>query len=345
MPRRMSEVISTTKAFDSGNATPLEMAPRPYVITAMGLDFEINADTSASPGTTQDAYSRILSSLSLEGDGGSAFASMQDLRPLHFENKIFLPQPGRFIAQTVPGASQTGATRRAHFILHFGTRPVSPDGTWNPYDLTAGIPENQSTLNLVPTWAPATNMGSGWTVNAATKMRVHLYGVQAKPGEVVRPAAVPRFSGVKYTPDALTGSLGDAYKVPTSHFLHSTTILSLAGTAPADNRSRTALTDVGIELPSGGNSKIAKFDWDQFELLTGRSIGISEDDGTTFGTPTVEAQGDAGVGRLDMTTLGGMVNALYGLDLRAANPGDMVYLFGVGTVGTIYMLHRQYDII
>jgi hypothetical protein len=345
MPRRFVERISTSKAYASGIATPLELSPRPYVVTSMLLDFDFNITTAATPGTTQDAYYRCLSSLMLVGDAGRNYVAIGDLRPVHFENKVFLPNGSKYVAKAVPGASQTGVTRKAQIRLHFGSRPVSPDGTYNPFDLTAGIPAGQSQLTLIPTWAPATNLGSGWTLNAGTQLSVTLYGVQAKAGEApIVPAALPLLTTNAFIPPSASGSQGIPYQVPQSHFWHSSVMLSLAGAAPSDNRSSTALTDVGVRIPKDGNARIAKWAWDSFEVDTGKASGICEDDGTTFGTPVVTASVDAGVGRIDLTTIGGAVNQLYGLDMRGFDPGDIVIDMGVATVGTVLFLHRFYDL-
>lgn len=344
MPRRFAERLAVTKPYTASTPTPIDL-PRDRVITSLLLDVDFNLTTGATPGTTQDAYYRIFTSLSILGEANNSFVGWGgDVRAPHFENKVFLPGGGRYIPATVPGASATSVTRKAQLRIHFGVRPVSPDGTYNPYDLTAGIPAGQSSLVLTPTWAPATNLGSGWTINAATLLGVTVYGIQAKAGEVVKPAMIPAFQSAVFTPPNNTsGPSGVPYAVPTGHFWHSSMILSLAGTAPADNRSRSALTDVGLKLPIAGNAQVAKWDWSSFEDDFGRATEVADDDGTTFGTPTIAAGPDMGVGRIDLTTIGGAVNPLYGLDMRGADQNNVMITMGVATVGTVMFFHRFYD--
>lgn len=347
MPRRFTIPLQNASSYVSGGAgAPINLVPNPYVITSMRLHLTFNITTVGAPTYVQDPYWRMISNLSIVGDKGRSFVSMGDVRPLHYENKIFLPMGQQFVAQTPPAGSATNAIRRANLLLHFGSRPVSPDGTYNPYDLTAGIPANQSQLSINLNWNTPASMSStsGYVINSIS-VTPTLFVVQKKDNEadIVVPM-VPNFTTQGFVPPATSATQGTPYPVPQSHFWHSSTVLSLYGAAPADNRSDSALTDIGVRLPKEGDARLFKMFWPDFAIATGRMGAVMDDDGTTFGTPVIATQADVGVGRLDMTTIGGNVNPLYGLDMRTWNPGDLMVDMGVASIGNALFMHRFYDV-
>ncbi len=118
-----------------------------------------------------------------------------------------------------------------------------------------------------------------------------------------------------------------------------------AGVRPADNRSDTALQDIGIGLPVAGNRQPYYDTWYSFKQEQ-RIVSVAEDDGNTFGVPTVAAEGDVGVGMLAVARLAAGGNPLYGIDDRNAGEGDTQLLFGVNNNSqlSVWLLTRHYDL-
>lgn len=332
--REMS--LDVTQAFSSGAAFAQELGPVAFTITRADLLLEANLTTSAAPGITQDYLSRAVSALTLSSPLGTHLA-LQDMRPLHFENKFLWAD--KFVAPAAPGASSANAIRRQLVRVDFGVNPQ------DPYDLTAGIPQGAGNLTLGGSWATPAALGSGVTVNSLT-LRTTLFGVQGDgPNDPnASPKAIPIFQSYRVQPQASTGSLGSTFNVPKGHFWHSTTVLVAAGAAPSDNRSDAALSDIGLVLPVAGNATRKRLGWHEFKQDS-RSTGIADDDGSTFGSPVVSSEGDVGVGYLNIRQFAAGGNPLYGADMRSAGEGDAQIAFGVAAATnlSVWLFMRQYD--
>lgn len=337
--REMS--IDTTQAFAPGAAFSQELGPLPITVTRMDLLLEANFTTSATPGTTQDYLWRALSSLQLASSLG-AHLSMQDLRVLHFENVALWGD--RVVTPAAPGASAANAIKRALLRIDFGVNSA------DPHDLTAGIPQGVGSLALSGTWGALASIGAGYTVNSLT-LRTTLYGMQEeyRGDPSARPRAIPVFQTVRLQPTAGTGSLGYQYNLPKGHFLHSATVMAAAGAAPADNRSDAAISDVGLLVPVAGNATRMRMTWHQTKQQS-KASGVADDDGSTFGVPTVSSEGNVGVAHLPLVRLlptnKSPDEALYGLDLRGAGEGDVQLAYGIANATnlSIWQLLRQYDL-
>jgi hypothetical protein len=334
---RVVRSVSVTDAYASGGSIAHELSPLPYTVTRIDWRIESNLTTSASPGTSQDYIWRLISSLSLSSPLGNHL-TLGDLRPLHFENR-FRWGGHTFATPAAPGASATGVTKNVHLRLDMGVNPL------DPWDLTGGIPAHVGNFSLAGTWAAATQVGSGYTVNAGTLLRTKMYGVLPEQDGEAIPRAIPVIQTYQPQPSANSASLGTTWNFPKGHYLHSLTIMPAAGVRPADNRSDTALQDIGIGIPVAGNRQPFYDTWPSFRQQE-RYIAVAEDDGTTFGVPTVAPEGDPGVAYLPIHRLAAGGHPLYGVDNRQAGEGDTQLLFGVvsSTNLSVWLLTRHYDL-
>jgi len=336
MAVRIVRSVAVTDPYNAGGGIAHELSPVPYTITRIDWQIEANLTTSGTPGTSQDWLWRLVSSLSLSSPLGNHL-TLGDLRPLHFENR--LRWGGQFTTPAAPGATATGALKKAMLRFDAGVNPM------DPWDLTGGIPAHTGNLSMAGTWAAATALGSGYTVNAGTILRTKLYGVLPETDGEAIPRAIPVCQTYQPIPSSNSASLGSTWNFPKGHYLHSIVIMTAAGVRPADNRTDTALTDIGIGLPVAGNRQPYYDTWPSFKQEQ-RIVAVSEDDGATFGVPTVAAEGDVGVGLMAINRLAAGGHPLYGVDNRQAGEGDTQLLFGVANNSnlSLWLFTRHYDL-
>jgi hypothetical protein len=333
---RIVRSVAVTDIYAAGGGIAHELSPVPYSITRIEWHLEANLTTSAAPGTAQDWLWRLVPSLSLSSPLGNHL-TLGDIRPLHFENR--LRWGGQFTTPAAPGASATGVLKKALLRFDCGVNPM------DPWDLTGGLPAHLGNLSLAGTWAAATQLGSGYTVNAGTLMRTKLYGVLPEMDGEAIPRAIPVVQTYQPQPSANSASLGTTWNFPKGHYLHSIVVMPAAGVRPADNRTDTALLDIGIGLPVAGNRQPYYDTWYSFKQEQ-RMVAVSEDDGNTFGVPTVAAEGDVGVGFMAIARLAAGGHPLYGVDNRQAGEGDTQLLLGVNNSAnlSVWLLTRHYDL-
>lgn len=336
MAVRIVRSMPVTDQYVSGGPIAHELSPVPFTITRIDWELEQNLTTTATPGTNQDWLYRILASLSLSSPLGNHL-TLGDLRPLHFENKF--RWGGQFTPPAAPAASATGVMKRGIIRMDCGVNPQ------DPWDLTGGIPAHLGNLSLSGGWAAATNLGSGYTINAGTLLRTKLYGVLPEADGEAVPRAIPIIQTYSPTPGGASASLGTSWNLPKGHFLHSITVMVAQGVRPADNRSDTALLDFGVGLPVAGNRQPYYDQWYSFKQEQ-RSYSAADDDGNTFGVPTLAAEGDVGTAYFPINRLAAGGNPLYGVDNRNAGEGDTQLLFGVNNATnlTVWLLTRHYDL-
>lgn len=336
MAVRTVRSVAVTDVYNAGGGIAHELSPLPFAVTRIDWQLEANLTTSAAPGTSQDWLWRLINALSLSSPLGNHL-TLGDLRPLHFENR--LRWGGQFTTPAAPGASATGIVKHAILRFDCGVNPL------DPWDLTGGLPARLGNLSMAGGWAAATQLGSGYTVNAGTLLRTKLYGVLPEMDGEAIPRAIPVIQTYQPQPSSNSASLGTSWNFPKGHFLHSIVIMPTAGVRPADNRSDTALLDIGIGLPVAGNRQPYYDTWYSFKQEQ-RIVAVSEDDGNTFGVPTVAAEGDVGVGMLAVARLAAGGNPLYGIDDRNAGEGDTQLLFGVNNSAqlSVWLLTRHYDL-
>jgi hypothetical protein len=212
------------------------------------------------------------------------------------------------------------------------------------FDITAGIPAKTSNLTLTGTWGVAANPGSGYTINAGTQLRTTFYGILPETDGEANPKGIPIISTANPSIGGTTPSLGQSINWPKAHFLHSFVLMPTLGVYPADARSDTALTDIGLTLPILANQQRYYRQWTEFRAQE-RITGVMDDDGTTYGTPTVAPEAEIGVGFMPIWKMISGGSTLYGADNRQASEGDTQTLAGIANATNLnfWILYRQYD--
>lgn len=336
MAVKRTQVFQTTDAFVQGGAISHEFAPIPYTITRVDFEITANVTTAGAPGTTQDWIWRLIRSLSLTTPLGNHIA-FGDLRPAHFENKC--RWPGKFHTGAAPGATQAGFVRRAYLRCDFGVNPA------DPFDVTGGIPAHTPNLTLTGTWGAAANLGAGYTINAGTVLSTKFYGILPESDNEAVPRGIPVLSTVQPQPTVNTASLGYTVNWPKAHYLHSLVIMPALGVYPADNRSDSAVSDVGITLPVQANQQRYYAPW-SFARQQEQDYAVKDDDGTTFGVPTIAPEAEVGVLYLPIYKMVAGGSSLYGADNRQAAEGDTQTAFGIANSANLSLWHflRQYDL-
>ena len=344
MAIRQIVTVPTTQAYSASQSWTQDLSNLPGTITRIDFELEANVTTGVTPGTTQDWIYRLLSSLSLTSNLGSHI-SLNDLRPVHFHNKKQWDDV--VVPPNAPGASAANAVRKALLRVDFGVNPL------DPFDLSAGIPSapRVSNLALSGTWAAASALGSGYTINAGTLLRTKLYLVipEMTDHSDALPKALPVFQTYKSQPSSATPSLGYTFDVPLGHFWRDILVMVAAGAPPADNRSSSAVSEVGILVPQQANGQRYKATMQEFSEEY-RTTAVADDDGTTFGQATIAAGPDVGVGYWDLARLAAGGNPLYGLDMRQSagvTPGGIQTAFTVANASnlSIFQFVRQYDLL
>lgn len=336
MAVKRTQAFTNTDAFVAGGSISHEFAPIPYTITRVDFELTANVTTTAAPGTTQDWIWRLIRGLTLTTPLGNHIA-VGDLRPLHFENKF--RWPGKFHTGSAPGATQAGFVRRAYIRCDFGVNPA------DAFDTTGGIPAHTANLTLTGTWGTAANLGAGYTVNAGTVLTTKFYGILPESDNEAVPKGIPLISTAQPQPTANTASLGYNVNWPKAHYLHSMVIMPALGVYPADNRSDTAISDIGITLPIQASQQRYYSTW-SFARQQEQDYSVRDDDGTTFGVPTIAPEAEVGVLYLPIYKLASGGSALYGADNRSASEGDTTTSFGIANSAnlSLWTLYRQYDI-
>lgn len=363
MPTPRLEPFGGTVAYSANGSITKELSPTPYTITSMVLVVRANVTTGATPGTYNDPWDRLISTLTLSARG-KTFFSFRDLRVLQHFNRYYLgPAAGK--RPDAVAANQTGVKRQFIYRIHFGVRPfkIGPDGKlqYDPWDLTAGIPAtSKGQMTLTGTFGPANAPGSGWTVNDAS-FDVYVYGVQGEPGDppsAYLPQAIPVWMVDQPSVTSTSTTFGSSASVPAGNWWHSGLIAVYRGAnAPRDDQTLNSLR-LFNQLQNreifrfGGQTGIPD-DYKAAELLTQTDLSlmapISEDLGGTVGSLAITPVTDVGLVYLPLYKWvqhkGG--NSLWGADLRGIGSGDLQLQYGVSnaTSVTLNIFYRKYELL
>ncbi len=350
MPRKIFENHPVSQAWSASGAISLELSPKPYTITRMALVVRGDFTTTATPGTYNDPYDRVISSLSLTGES-KTFMNFTNMRAAHFWSKMrrhALRRP-----DTV-GNSATNALRQYGYMFHWGVcprklNPVTGCIDDNPFDLTAGIPPlGKGNLTLGGAFAAAAAPGSGWTTNDAD-FEIYLWGVAPEAGdppEAWMPRAFPRFEMATPTPVATSSLFQTTYNIPSGEHLHSLMLMLTNGSnAPRDDGVIGSL-QVYNQLEGRQIWTVERYKAGEIlSQMPGYEVNIpSEDPAGTLGTLTIVPVTDEGIVWLPLHHQASRGHPLYGVDLRQVATGDLQLRYGVddATGVTFDVVHTKY---
>ncbi len=355
--------VPTRVAWAASGAINLELSPVPFTITGMVIDLYTDITTTTST-NYNDYWDRMISRLGLsgtiEGKNRTIF-DFSNMRVAYHDSKFNLKHFAPRRATAVPD-SQTNYLRQFSYYIHFGVNPILPNGEFNWFDLTAGIPPVQTgQLTLTGTWGAAAALGSAATVNAGY-LEVHLVGVQLEDGEDASKAmlmALPSWSMTTPTPSATSTTFGTSYSIPGGGFLRSLMMMMTNGTnAPRDDQVLNSLRlydqfgnrpiiewggRAGASEASGGDYKIAEL----FAQMQLAGAPYGEDLNGTIGVPVLTGLVDAeGLVNFPLHRLSDTVHPLFGANMNRVNTGDLRLDYGVADATGIQLdiLFKRYEL-
>ncbi len=249
MPKRITEQHNVAASFSPNGVIILQLGPKPYTITRMVLVLKLNVSTGATVSTYNDPWDRVITNLSLTSGGYSYFA-FSDMR---LARHLYRMSGKQFRTPAGLAASQTNVNVTVAYNIHFGVSPTKIDATKlnvvdNPYDLTAGVPPNDSSLVLSGQWGSASAPGTGYTINSGSLIVV-LFGVQPDAGDPVQaymPMARPRFFSDMADASSTSSIWAKIYNVPVGDYLYASLILTSTGALGSDSRSSNVLNSLQV---------------------------------------------------------------------------------------------------
>jgi len=338
----------------------LDLSNKPQTICGMWLIVRPSSiTTTGTPGTYNDGYDRLISSMTLSGAGHTYFQAL-DMRTFYYHQRHFL----QWLSPKRPApvaASQTAVYGPQYaYYVHFGVSPLVFNGATgrldeNRWDLSAGIaPSTGGNLTITGNFGAATAIGSGVTINSAT-IDVYLDCVLPEAGdplEAYLPRALPAWLQTQPSLAGTTSAFGTYENVPVGSLLHSITAMTTAGSNSP--RSSTVLNSMRLQDVLGSNTV---FEYGQGALATdsiaaeiitqqGDLFPLADDAASaTIGTFTIGTQSDAGLIHLDVAQYAVRGDPIYGLDLRRVGTGAVQVQYGVQTTSNaaLNFFYRRYD--
>lgn len=347
MPRKIITQHAVSPTFTATGQINLELSPKPYTITEMDIMLAVTTTTGAAPGTYNDPWDRLISSLSLSGKGKPYF-NFGDMRVARHVTRFFAPSA----SPPAPlAASQAALVRYYGYKFHFG---LNPD---DPFDLSAGIPPSGAgNLSLTGVWGADAFAGTGYSATAAT-MTVLCRGVQAKAGEgdaAIMPRAIPLWSTQVVTPGVTSSLFSSIYNIPSGDYLHDIGLVSYLGTGQPRSSAMLGSVQLFNQLESQelfrADTYRAVEQSIQAQYLKDHSRDWSSqilDAALAFDTPAISNY-DAGLLWIPVAeqSAGGPMG--YGADLRNVATGDLQVRYSVlsvTNVATLNVFLRKYQMV
>jgi hypothetical protein len=351
MAKRIIEMHTVTPTFAAGSNFMVQLGPKPYTITRIGINLKLTVSTGATPGTYNDPWDRVLTALALSSGGYSYF----DFRDMRLARHIGRLEGHQIRAPAGLAASQSNVTVNVPYNIHFGVQPTKVDLvkgvlTDNPWDLTAGVPPRDQALVLTGTWGPANAPGSGYTISSGI-MQIILFGVQPDTGDnpsEYMPLARPRFFTDVIASPGASSAFSQTYNVPIGDFLYSTLVMTTAGSP--DARTLGVFNSFAAQANPPNMRFISFIDDDPFAIFTqanqlGEDGWPPADDPASPGSFTLNKVVDEGLYWFywaGITTVG---HPLYGFDMRQAQLSALQFYYGTAAAGTIWILHKKYQLL
>lgn len=338
MSRKRLVQLGSPQAFAGGTNFSFTGVPLFGSITEIILFLRTDVTTTTET-PFSDYWDRILSSFGIGWGDGSILQSSRMPATYHFTRLIKRLTTKR---PTVLGNSVTNGLTNLATILHFGMRPRLPNGEWDPFDLTAGIPYvPDGNVVLSGTWsAAAGSMGTNDTINTGTRLDVYAHVVEPEGGEDARayqPAWVPNWSTADATPTGTSAAFGTSQNEPSGDFLRSILLELRNGTNLPRTNDVISSLEVYDNIASrslirfGGQGEIAAAG-ESASIIT--QIGVNgwpptETPAGAGGVPAVTGVDDAGLIPLQLWRYSDRAHPLAGLDLRGLPDGAIQTRMGV----------------
>lgn len=343
-------------AWSSGGNFTVELSPTPGTLT--GLVIVVRpALTTTTVTALNDAYDRIIQTMSLTG-GGKTYFSFTNMRAVHHWAKFRghgAPRP-TLIADNLT-ASQTDDQCFAYWI-HFGKklRQVR-DGrvALDPWDLSAGIPPlSKGNLTLSGTWGTTAAPGTNVSILAATAFDVYYYVASPAPGDADAawlPQASPRFEMASPTPGATSSLLQTVYNIPSGDWLAGLMLMATRGAgAPRDDGVLGSL-ELFAQKSAQSIWRTDRYKASEMisQMLNPSATGMlwppNDSNLTALMTPSVAKNADEGLVYLPTDLLAPMGHPVYGARLSAAASGDLQLRYGIAnaTTVTLDLLTEKYQ--
>lgn len=352
MPRRFFQPLAVRYPYTAGGPINLELSPTVGTITELVIVVNANVTTTATPGSYDDPWDRIISSLTLSGEG-KTFFSFTNLRAAKY---FFDLRNHGEQSPDDPGASQTNYQKKVIYRLHFGVCPNKLNAVTgcverNPFDLTAGIPPmSKGNLTLQGTFGAANAPGSGWTVNDASidVMAAMVMPIAGDSPDSYLPRAFPRWEMSTPTPTATSTRFGTTYNIPSGDFLHSILLMTTMGAN--DPRSDQVLQSVRVYNQLEALTIWSSYYWKHAEIYSQHDIvrwpPTSNPSATNPAQIVINEQSYMGILWLPLhqQVVGG--HPLYGVDLRNVATGDLQINYEVLNASgvNLYVVHGKYQL-
>ncbi len=339
-------------AYSAGNPASLDLGSKNFWITGLLLTLRGAKTDGASPTTNQDYFWRAIQTITLSG-GGRRYLSIAspDLRMLYWHARL----RGTHMIKTPD--MQAGSVTLIHQLpIVFSPNPIRADGKNNWFDPTVGIaPDSDVTLTI--TWNQAGIWGTNRTIGAGTRLDVTVFGV-IPPDAASVPKYYPEWLGTSHQPTQQFSGLGDVVKLPIGWHYRRSTIMTLNGVSPADNRTDgltgNCISEIGFQSADERDPLFVKML--DFSQQSQHKSGQVADDNTgvpgatpTYGVSTTAVSWNPGVGSIDWaerldTSDPQNASPLLGANLENKETSALQLAFTVDTATNtnVLMLHERY---
>lgn len=335
--RRLMQ-LGTPLSFVGSSMFTVELSPLQGSITELFLMLRTDVTTTTET-PFSDYWDRIINTVGLTHGDGSMLSVINYPALYHFTRLVKRMTTKR---PTVLGNSVTNGLTTIGLCLHFGMQPRLPNGEWNPFDLSAGVPYIfNDKITLSGTWAAAAgSLGTNDTVNVGTRLDVLAHVVQPEGNEDARnyqPQWIPNWFQRQPTPVATSSAFASQDNEQSGDFLRSMLVQVRRGANLARVNDSLSSLEVYDQVASrsiirlGGQSETAAAGEEAEIIMQIGSNGWppTETPAAAGGVPAVTAQDDAGLIPLQLWRYSDGAHPLAGIDLRHQPDGAIITRVGV----------------
>jgi len=316
----------------SASSTKTLDIPETGYITELLLLLELYVTPSSIVSAAEDALAKILDSIKITAAGGKNYFTVDDGRQALYH--AYHQYQGQLLHDALPSAGGDATTVRMIIPIHFGLDP------FDPFDKSIVVPAAElSNLQLSVTWGSASDLGTGYTVTAASsRIRAIVRELTLERGEtreMIWPGGinVPLFESRSLSLTTTYSNLGKTDDVPVGSMLHSVLVLVADS---SNDRTDTEVTEFGTKYPK---LALEEYRIDNMYALKAMNRKQFLLPGTLVGQPSSWLSDLTGCFLFRFEEITGRA---IGMDLSTAMTGDVKLGFTISTgSGTIYLLYRS----